>query len=106
MENAIWERIMNDLQNNPRELQTMPITNRTGKWFYAETNGEVIVLKRAHSKEPSSEFKKDHRLRRKDFDLIYPFYIRRKAGEKISDKSKISFNRVYIYSILYHCGKV
>lgn len=106
MENNIWERIIDDLQNNPRDLQTIPINNRIGKWFYAETNGKVIILKETHNKKPSSKFKNNRFLKRSDFDLIYPIYIRRKAGEKVSNESKISFNRVYIYSILYHCGKV
>jgi hypothetical protein len=106
MDNNIWEKIINDLKNNPRDLQTIPINNRIGKWFYAEIKGEVITLKKSQNKKPSSKFINNHYLKKEDFDLIYPIYIRRKAGEKVSNESKISFNRVYIYSILYNCGKV
>ena len=105
MDDNLWEMILQNLTNNPRDLQTINKTKRPGIWFYAEVNGETIHVQKARNHRPSSNFKYNHILRKKDFDLMYPIYLRRQNGEEVSNESKISFNRVYIYSIIFNCTK-
>ena len=39
-----YHDIINHLADNPHDIVTKPITNRSGKWFYAYVeNGRVIV---------------------------------------------------------------
>lgn len=105
MDNAIWTKIIEDLKTNPRDLQTIPIINRNGRWFYARADGNIIIIERA--KNHTSKITGTYLINKTDFDVLYPIYLRRKKGEPVSkEATEASRNQVYIYSILHNCGGV
>jgi hypothetical protein len=103
MDADIWQKIVNDLRNNPRDLITRPMTNRSGVWFYAEVIGKEISIGRArnHAYELSSKLSSDYFIGREEFERVYPIYLRRKAGEKVAkEAANATFKQVYIYAII------
>lgn len=41
MTEELWQQIVTDLTNNPRDLQTIPLRG-TGRWFHASVDGSKI----------------------------------------------------------------
>jgi hypothetical protein len=109
MDDQLWKKIIDDLREKPRDLQTIPINKREGVWFSAHIHidGVNIVIDSARNKEPSSKLTGKRIIGRDEFDIMHPIYLRRKNGEKVSkEATALTRNQVYIYSIFANCGRI
>jgi hypothetical protein len=96
-----WKTIMNRLGSERREFHTVPLTNKAHVWFSAIIDGERIVITEATENKPSSSFTIPRYLKYKTFEKVYPIYLRREQGEKVSKEvTKITVNSVYYYSLI------
>ena len=99
-----WQNIINDLKNNPRDLHTVPKTNKKHLWFYAYTDGKKIYVTNAKENTPSSKISSTRTLDFAGFEEIYPVHLRREKGESVSQEATATTrNQVYWYSIITFC---
>jgi hypothetical protein len=108
MDDAIWVKIVNDLTNNPRDLQTVPLIG-DGHWFYAEIQDDCVCVSNAHDENHllASSISGQRLISRDEFNSLYPLHLRRNKGEKVSRQAtQLTQNQVYIYSVLRNCGGV
>ena len=113
MEDAmdIWDIIVQDLTQNPRDMQTtVKSASKTPLWFHARVSGKSLIIENAYSNSPSVNLSGMRRIYAKDVDVIYPFYVRREAGESVSGeisltKGEAKKNQTYIFGVLRSCIK-
>ena len=99
----LLNKIIMDLKNNPRDLKTQPL-NREGIWFYAYVHSNNIYVDTARSNTPSSKMRKPQKLNLNEFEVIYPIYLRRISGEKVSCEAlEATRNQVYWFSLFKNC---
>lgn len=107
----IWNSIIQDLTENPRDLQTTVKSDRkTPLWFHARVSGKALIIENAATGSPSVNLKGIRRIYEKDFSFIYPFYIRRENGESVSrelslTKGEAKKNQTYIFGVIRGCVK-
>jgi len=102
----LWLRIIKDLSYNPRDLHTVPKTNKKPLWFNAYSDGKFIYIDNAKDHVPSSNISATRKLNLSEFERIYPIHIRREQGEIVSKEAqKATVNQVYWYSIIKFCLK-
>lgn len=100
----MWEKMLQDLKNNPRDIQTVPL-NRSGIWFYAESDGNKIIISKSKSHTPSIQVKDNRILNSSQYDKMLKLYLRRKNGESVSSEATQStFNQVYWYGLFNAYG--
>ena len=104
----LWNKIIFNIKNSPREIQTIPILkNKIGVWFYVYSQNDEIYISGATKNFPVSSIKKHTRISKESFEKTYPIYLRRCNGEKVAhDAQKVSRFQVYIYSILKNYGEI
>ncbi len=106
MTEELWQQIVTDLTNNPRDLQTIPLRG-TGRWFHVSVDGSKILVENAESHTPSSNLAVPRKISRNEFVRMYPIHIRRENGEQVSQEAqRAGHNQVYIYSIFRYCGRM
>lgn len=99
-----WNKIINDLRSNPRDLQTLPTNNSRKLWFFVYTDGEKIYVEQSKDNFPSSKISSRRVLDYATFEKMHPIYLRRKKGESVSSEaSKISMNQSYWYPVMKSC---
>lgn len=98
-----WNTIINRLEGNRIELSTVPKTKKIPVWFSATTNRETIFINEAIDHKPSSRLSVQRVLNYKTFEKVYPLYLRRKNGERVSSEvTAITVNQVYYFSLIKH----
>lgn len=99
-----WNTIVSKLKGNPMEIPTVPKTKRNPVWFFAIAVGENIFIIQASDNKPSSQLSMQRRLEYKTFEKVYPLYLKRENGEKISyEVTAITVvNQVYYFSLIKH----
>ncbi len=96
-----WKSIIGKLDDTPREFHTVPKVQKQPVWFSATTNGEIIFIDGAVNNQPSSNLSATRRLDYKNFEKVYPIYLRRENGEPVSSEAvRITANSVYYYSLI------
>lgn len=99
-----WNKIINNLLTQPRDLPTTPKTTKSPIWFYAYTDGTNIFVEKAKEQMPSSDITMTRRLTFIEFERVYPIYIKREQGVPVSKEAAYeTHNQVYWYSIIKHC---
>lgn len=102
----IWNKIIKSLSNVEKEFPTTPKTNKNPVWFSASTDGNKIYIDEAKSNKPSSKLKTKRTLTYDNFKDVYPLYIRRENGEKVSKEvTNITRNQVYYFSLIKHLSE-
>lgn len=100
-----YDVLVDDLKRNPRDISTRPLTNKTGRWFYAYVEDEQIKVMPSKRKEPKSSISKPRTLRRIECEKLYDLYIQRKQGKPVSKEAgAITVNQVYWYGIFADIG--
>lgn len=104
----IWEKIIQNVKEFPREIQTIPITkNKIGVWFYVESINDEIFISKAKDNTPASNINSRTHISKYDFKRMYPVYLRRCKGEKVSKEAQaITRFQIYIYAIFKNCGGI
>ena len=98
--NDMWQTIVNALYANPRDVKTIPL-NRSGKWFYAYSDGISVYITNSKSKKPSCSIKGERKLNSEEFEPMIDLYLRRNRGEQVSQEAiRTTVNQVYWYGIL------
>ncbi|MBN9647595.1 hypothetical protein J0L31_11385 [Terrisporobacter glycolicus] len=102
---GIWNKIIDALSKSEKEFPTIPKTKKEPVWFLANTDGDKIYINEAVENSPSSTLKCKRTLTYEKFKEIYPIYLRREKGEKVSNEAtNITRNQVYYYSLIKHLG--
>lgn len=92
--------LVHNLSVNPRDIVTIPLTNRTGKWFYAYADKRQILVTVAKEHSPKCSISVPRVLFEKEFKEIYELYLLRKQGHSVSQKAaEVTRNQVYWYGI-------
>ena len=95
----MWNNIITELQNTPRDIQTVPL-HGVGKWFYAYSDGKSVYIANSKSHTPSCKISKTRRLENDKFEKMLKLYRRRCAGEAVSQEAtELTQNQVYWYGI-------
>lgn len=97
-----WKKIIDQLDENPQEYHTVPLRKTViPVWFTATTDGSKISISIAKTNRPSSNLKIDRYLTWNIFKKVYPIYLRREKGEKVSQEViSITVNSVYYYALI------
>lgn len=95
--------IISKLIDGNIELPTVPKTKKTPVWFTAATDGNTIFINEAVNNRPSSKLMNERKLTYKEFQKVYPLYLRREKGELVSSQvTAITRNQVYYFSLIKH----
>ncbi len=101
-----WNQLLSSLKGTNQEFPTTPKREVTPKWFSASTDGTKIFISKAVNHQPASSLRGVRKLDFKEFEKIFPLYLRREQGDSVSaEASQSTFNQVYWYSLIYHCCK-
>lgn len=101
-----WKLIMDNLTENPMEFPTVPKTKREPVWFSAVVDGDIVIINEAIQNKPSSKLSKKRKLDYKTFEKVYPLYLKRESGERVSSEvTAITVNQVYYFSLIKHLCK-
>jgi hypothetical protein len=100
----LWHKLFSSLGSKPQEFPTTPKSNRKPLWFSAYIDGNCIYVRNAKEHQPSCSILGERKLTYKEFEQMYPIYLKREQGEPVSKEAQvISFNQVYWYSLIKHC---
>lgn len=100
-----WSDLVRSFSEKPRDVVTVPTTNRAGKWFFVSAVNGKIVVKNAKTHAESSEIKGKRPLRPEELDAMLDLYYRRKKGESVSaEATSVTVNQVYWYGIFADLG--
>ncbi len=95
-----YKEIANEFMANPRDVHTVPLSNRTPLWFHVYVEDGIIYVAPAKEKKPSSSMKNPIPVKEKEFEDMLDLYHRRLAGERVSkEASNTSMTQVYWYGI-------
>lgn len=98
-----WNTIIHRLKGNRIELPTVPKNKRVPVWFSATTNGEKVLINEAVDHKPSSKLSGVRTLTYRNFEKVYPLYLKRENGESVSaEVTAITVNQVYYFSLIKH----
>ena len=100
-----YDNLVNSLSSNPRDIVTVPVNNRKGKWFYAFVKNETIFVTMSKEQQPKCLIKMPRPLKREECGDLYDLYLRRKRGEHVSGEATAATrNQVYWYGIFSDMG--
>lgn len=101
----VWQSLIIKLATEHVEFPTTPLNRRTPKWFRAKSVGHDILIDFAKDHHPSCEISSPRRLTLTNFKDIYPLYLRRINGERVSaEVTAKTLNQVYYFSLIKHLG--
>ena len=101
-----YHDIVCSFQNNPRDVHTVPTTNREPRWFYTYVDDGVVYVSNAREHENSSEISKPRRIEPNQFDVMLDLYQKRCAGEAVSQlAASVTVCQVYWYGIFVEIEK-
>ncbi|MCW2279234.1 hypothetical protein [Heliophilum fasciatum] len=102
----VWNIILTNLKDKRTELPTAPKTKKSPLWFSVTLDGNAIIVDNAAEHKPSCKIAKPRRLTYEEFQKVYPLYLRRENGEKVSaEVISVTFNQVYYFSLIKHLGQ-
>ena len=100
-----YDDLVNSLSSNPRDIVTVPMNNRKGKWFYAFSENGTVFVTVSKEHEPKCSIKMPRPLKKEECGELYELYLRRKKGEHISgEATAVTRNQVYWYGIFSDMG--
>ena len=104
---AIWEEIVRSFSDNPREVQSQPITKRDAVWFSVYVEDKKLFVDRAKVHKPSSNLSQRRSLSAEadKCNIMYDLYCRRKNGASVSaEATATTVNQIYWYGIFAAMG--
>lgn len=100
-----WAEIVESYTSNPRDVQTVPVTNKKGIWFYVHVENENVYITDAEYHKDSSKISNPIRLQQAKFSKMLDLYLQRRTGNEVSHEAKnTSFQQVYWYGIFADMG--
>ena len=82
----MWQKIINSFASNPRDVKSVPITNKKALWFHVYVENGKLYVDCAKENQPSSNLTKRRMLSSSSekCDIMYDIYMRRKSGMAVS----------------------
>lgn len=103
----MWDEIIRSFTENPRDVQTQPLTKRTSLWFYVYVENGTLYVDCAKEHSPSSNLSNRRKISNnaKKCDIMFDIYRRRKCGEPVSkEASHATVDKVYWYGVFADMG--
>lgn len=98
-----WNTIIKRLTGERIELPTVPKNKKDPVWFSATTDGYSIFINQAIENKPSSKLSMRRKLTYTNFEKVYPFFLKRENGERVTSEVKaITVDQVYFFSLIKH----
>ncbi|WP_061214828.1 hypothetical protein [Syntrophomonas wolfei] len=98
-----WNMIVDKLKGTQLEFPTVPKIKKTPIWFSATSDGKAVFIDNAIENKPSCQLSMPRKLTYKTFEKVYPLYLRRENGERISNEvASVTVNQVYYFSLIKH----
>lgn len=95
--------VLRYLNNNKKEFPTTPKGNREPVWFSAVTVCNEVIVDKSAVNKTSSKKSSRRKLTFKNFQKIYPLYLKRESGASVSKEAvKATVNQIYFYSMIKH----
>ena len=98
----MWETILNSFSSNPRDVKTIPLTNKSPLWFYVYVENGKLCVDCAKNHKPSSNLTQRRIISSTSeiCNIMHDIYKRRKAGHAVSkEATQITLNSIYWYGI-------
>ena len=96
----MWNKILKEFSENPRDVHTTPKVKKEPKWFLVYEEYGNIYIEKARSHEPSSSIQHRLRLKKEEIEIMKNIYDKRNEGESVSHlATKSSWMSVYWYGI-------
>ena len=100
-----YNLLVKSYRENPRDVVTVPTTNRSGKYFHVFVQNGVIYVSSHTDKQPRSVISTPRFLKPDEYEKMYNLYLRRKKGENVSQEATATtVNQVYWYGIFADMG--
>ncbi len=100
----MWNDIIKEFINYPRDLHTVPMTNREPKWFYVYVEDGKLYVESARNNMPKSNIKRT-KMDEKKFEIMLEIYHKRLKGEQMTGEATAnSGTSVYWYGIFAEMG--
>ena len=103
----MWEEIIRSFTENPRDVQSKPLSKRTPLWFYVYVENGTLYVDRAKEHLPSSNLSVRRKLSNSadKCGIMFDIYSRRKCGEPVSgEATAITVNQIYWYGVFADMG--
>lgn len=99
MDRSMWNKIISEFQENPRDVRTCP-TRGQGVWFFVWVEGKNLYVSRSRAHTPSSSITGRRRLNPDECEPVFCLYKKRCLGEAVSrEATGLTRNQVYWYGI-------
>lgn len=96
----MWNKILKEFSENPRDVHTVPKVKKEPKWFFVYEEYGNIYIEKAREHKPSSSIQHRLRLKKEEIEIMKNLYDKRDAGESVSYlATKNSWMSVYWYGI-------
>ncbi len=103
--NDLWNQIVNEFAENPRDVQTKPKGNRMPLWFYVSCKNGNVQISSGRTHDNKSNIRALRTLKKEEIEDIFTLYLRRKNDENVSfEATQTSQNQVYWYGIFAELG--
>ena len=90
-----------DNYREPRDIPTVPLTNKTPLWFSVQSEGNHLVVSSARERMPSSKIKGQRIILEEEFEKLLELYQERKRGVSVSKRAvEITYHQVYWYGVI------
>ena len=94
-----YSKIIEEFSAFPRDVSTVPTTERDGKWFYVFVKNGELYVESGHEKEPKSAVRR-RKLKESECLPLLGLYHRRESGEAVyAEAHRITYSQVYWYGI-------
>ena len=95
----VWETMVRSFANNPRDVQTVPLSGG-GIWFFVYAEYGNIYVESGRNHTNSSIIRNRRRLEKEKTEKMLSIYHRRSRGEAVAQEAKATTqNQVYWYGI-------
>jgi len=100
-----YNQLLEDFSENPRDICTVPLTNKEPVWFYVFTKNGALFVDKAKFHNNSSSIVKSRELKETECSAMLDIYHRRQKGEAVSRvAAEITRNQVYWYGVFSELG--
>ena len=100
----VWETMVRSFANNPRDVQTVPLSGG-GIWFFVYAEYGNIYVESGRNHTNSSIIRNRRRLEKEKTEKMLSIYHRRSRGEAVAQEAKATTqNQVYWYGIFNDLG--
>ncbi len=104
----LWNFLKLELDSNTIEITSNPISKAViPKWFTVQYEPDQMIITPAEVHHPSSKITSPRKITFSQFEKIYPYYIKRKKGEMVSQEViQLTQNQTYHYGLMRYAEEL